>query len=205
MPRIHNKVTSVLVAVVLTGLSLLVSPATSHAAEKVTVRINNGFQTRAGYTGKGGIWTPSYSVMPCGTDANSHVDIREFTVTVRRGDKLIKTTHRQFTLLRVPPGSYRVHTRLRYAYAGQTSTKTKSQTIRVTRKTDATSVSAGEYKRIRAGMTLATVRSVIGGKGHYESGYLFMDALKFEHSVGISFHKGRVNDKWNLRNVYDWC
>ena len=54
-------------------------------------------------------------------------------------------------------------------------------------------------------MTLAQVRKIIGGEGRYEYSTLWVDALKFEHSVAVSFERGRVTDKWRNRNVYDWC
>ena len=77
--------------------------------------------------------------------------------------------------------------------------------MKVTRKTDATSISSAEYKRIKKGMTLAQVRKIIGGKGQYQDGSLSMDALKFEWTTGVTFTKGRVTDKWTFENSYDWC
>lgn len=59
--------------------------------------INGAFQTRAGYTGKGGIFTPSYSVLPCGDDANETIDIREFKTTISKGGKIVATTHAQMS------------------------------------------------------------------------------------------------------------
>ncbi|WP_344017696.1 hypothetical protein [Microlunatus capsulatus] len=167
--------------------------------------INGAFQTRAGYTGKGGLFTPSYSVLPCGTEENENVRVREFTVTISRNGKKVKTSHEQMDLVRLSPGSYQVRTTLRYTYRGKTTSRSKTQTVKITRKTDATSVSKPEYSKIKDGMTLAQVRLIIGGKGRYEYSSLWMDALQFEQSVSISFEKGRVTEKWRSRNVYDWC
>jgi hypothetical protein len=186
-------------------LAAVAVPQPARAADKATVVINAGFASRASYTGKGGILGPSFSVLPCGTEENEKVRLREFTVTVSKKGKTVKTTHRQMDLIRLDPGTYGVRTKLRYSYRGVTTTKTKSQTIKVTRKTDATSVSDGEFRAIKRGMTLARVRSIVGGRGAYEYGYFFMDALQFEHSVGVQFEEGRVIDKWRTQNVYDWC
>lgn len=107
--------------------------------------------------------------------------------------------------MRLNPGTYRVQTKLRYVWRGKSTTKSKTSTVKVTRKTDATSVSTGEYKKIKKGMTLAQVRKIIGGKGHYNYGNLQMESLTYEHTVGVNFAKGRVTDKYKYSHVYDWC
>lgn len=182
---------------------LAVAPATVADAATPAVSIGGGFATRAGYTTQGGIYTPHVSVAPCGS--GDDVEVREFTTTVTRDGERVARTSRQFALLRVDPGRYQVATTLRYAVGGTTRTTTRTQTVTVTRKTDATSVSRPEFAAVRTGMTRAQVRRIVGGPGQEEDGTLWMDGLRFEHTVAIVFRDGRVSQKWDTRNVYDWC
>ena len=95
--------------------------------------------------------------------------------------------------------------KLSYTYKGQTGTVTNSQTVKVRRVTDATSVSSAEYSRIKKGMTLRQVRKIVDGRGDYQYGYLSMDSTRFDQSVSVKFRHGRVVSKSRWANVYDWC
>lgn len=182
-----------------------VAAAPAHAAPPAKVSIYDSFALRAGSTGKGGIWTGGRSITPCGTSEYDKVKITSFATTISRNGKTVKRTSQEFTRIRVSPGTYRVHASLSYTYRGQTGTVTNSQTVKVRRVTDATSVSSAEYSRIKKGMTLRQVRNIVDGRGDYEYGYLYMDSTRFDHSVGVEFRHGRVVSKSRWANVYDWC
>lgn len=111
-------------------------------------------------------------------------------------------SHDDLAQRQVSPGAYRVHAKLSYTYKGQNGTVTTSQTVKVRRVTDTTSVSSAEYSRIKKGMTLRQVRNVVDGRGDYQYGYLYMDSTRFDHSVSVEFRHGRVVSKSRSANVY---
>ena len=190
------------VAAVATGLMTIIAVPTQASA--ATVGIGGGFQTRATGSGQGGIYTPHVTVRE-GCEAWGRIQVESFGWTISRGAAVVMRGSGEFTLVRLEPGTYRVQSTATVLDAGRRSTISKTQTITVTRKTDKTSVSSAEYKRIKKGMKLSKVRKIIGGRGTYDHGYLFIDSTKFDHGVAVRFSKGRVAEKYRSKQVYDWC
>jgi len=165
-------------------------------AQADTVHVTAGWQVVAAPTKdiKGGVVGP---VVLCGTEfrrADSYV------LTAQQGTRVVArdTTN---GWVRVKRGTYQI--KVLAKCAGTVKTLTKTATIGYL--TDAHSVSHGEYKALKKGQSLATVRRITGSRLHdagtYSGGHWYDErSTSFLDYVTLQFKYGKLTQKsWGPR------
>ena len=185
------------------ALALSVVPGTAEARSPLQAEFFGAPEvTKAPYEfGKGGI---SEAASWCPDSRGDGQDEYRITLTVQ--DKQTgKSVHfsdsragRQYGVLpaRVRPGTYRVTTTNQCEKGGPTVTDRRS--VKVGYLTDSQTVSRGEWKRIKNGMTRKKIQSVTGGKLESNgSRWWAKPTTSFQTTAAFKFNKkGKLTAKY---------
>ena len=131
-----------------------------------------------------GIW--------CGDDSSVDAPPEYYRVQVKKGSKTIATKTGKAAMrkwIRVKPGKYIVTTTAKCGNA----TKSFTKKLKVRTLKDSETVSRGEYKRIKKGMSKKKIGKIIGGKIHVDLlGDCIMPTTVWARSVELIFDHGKL-------------
>jgi len=110
--------------------------------------------------------------------------------------KTKKTIHRSWmfgmSYVSVPPGTYRVT--IKATCNGASSSYTGTRTVK--RETDKNTITKSEFKRIKKGMSLNKVKTIVGNKGLAFGSTHLLDHRGSFGWAELSIKNGKVAGKW---------
>ena len=130
------------------------------------------------------------------SDDSGEPPVSYYEVRVKKGSKVVATKKGAAAMerwIRVKPGKYTVVTTVGCGDAG----KVVSKKVKIRRLKDKETVSRGEYKRLKLGMSRKKVEKIIGPKirGDEFDDFVFATTV-WNRIASVSIKKGKLDGKW---------
>lgn len=132
----------------------------------------------------------------CSDDSGDEPPVSYYEVRVKKGSKVIATKRGAAAMerwVRVKPGKYTVVTTVGCGAVG----KVVSKKVKIRRLKDKETVSRGEYKRLKLGMSRKKVEKIIGPKLRGDEFDDFVvPTTVWNRIASVQFKKGKLAGKW---------